>query len=43
MGNDKYTINVCEQSDGSVAKDCEKTIIRFTNKEYILNGKLNYV
>ena len=39
MGNDKYTLNVCQSVGGSMGRSCSKILVHFENREYQANNK----
>ena len=39
MGNDKYTLNVCQSVGGSMGRSCSKILVYFENREYQANNK----
>lgn len=43
LGNHTYRITVCEKVHGSLGKDIDRILVRFVNRDYIVEGKVKKV
>jgi len=43
LDNHQYKLNVCQQVEGSMGSFCDKIIVKFTNRDYVVAGKISKV